>query len=211
MVSALASPFGRGIAMRRGPKTKTYVAEAAFEGNLLDRPRDVGPVPARPGAPAEISLGEWPSLGWLRAALTECGALAVLAAPRVPAISALGMGEKGGGPGASASADGGLQGAGRKLDLYPGAEHEIMMEGPAARRLVFFDRACALSKQIAARSDAGQGENNCAAAATWLWSLHGRFARIRRCHDEGRLCCVHKVREVLAEGLITERISGLAG
>ncbi|NJS40455.1 MAG: alpha/beta hydrolase, partial [Rhodobacteraceae bacterium] len=33
-------------------------------------------------------------------------------------------------------------GAGQ-LDLYPGAEHEIMMEGPATRKR-FFDRATAL-------------------------------------------------------------------
>ena len=30
-----------------------------------------------------------------------------------------------------------------QLDLYPGAEHEIMMETPAVRRR-FFDRAAAL-------------------------------------------------------------------
>jgi lysophospholipase len=88
----------------------------------------------------DLALGG-PSIGWLKAALHECAALALLPAPRVPAICALGTAEKvvdlppvhlrmAGWPGG-------------QLDLYPGAEHEIMMEGPAVRQR-FFDRAVAL-------------------------------------------------------------------
>jgi lysophospholipase len=141
VVSALASPFGQGHRYAPGTGAKTYVAEAAFEGNVLTTDRAMWDyMRAQVLAHPEISLGG-PSLGWLRAALTECQALAVLAAPKVPAISALGMGEKVVDPAPVHLRMAGW-GAG-ELDLYPGAEHEIMMEGPAARAR-FFDRACAL-------------------------------------------------------------------
>jgi lysophospholipase len=88
----------------------------------------------------ELSLGG-PSIGWLRAALQECAALAALPAPKLPAISALGTAEKVVDVPPihlrmAAWANG-------QLDLYPGAEHEIMMETPATRKR-FFDRATAL-------------------------------------------------------------------
>lgn len=141
VVSALAAPLG--LVNRYAPSTsaETYLLQAPFQDNVLttDRAmwdymrRQVEEVP-------DLALGG-PSIGWLKAALHECAALAVLPAPRVPAICALGTAEKvvdvppvhlrmAGWP------DG-------QLDLYPGAEHEIMMEGPAVRQR-FFDRAAAL-------------------------------------------------------------------
>lgn len=141
VVSALATPLG--LVNRYAPSTsaETYLLQAPFQDNVLttDRAmwdymrRQVEEVP-------ELALGG-PSIGWLKAALHECAALALLPAPRVPAICALGTAEKvvdvppvhlrmAGWP------DG-------QLDLYPGAEHEIMMEGPAVRQR-FFDRAAAL-------------------------------------------------------------------
>ncbi len=87
-----------------------------------------------------MSLGG-PSIGWLRAALTECAALSVMPAPKVPAVCALGTAEK-----VVDAAPIHLRMAGWSngaLDLYPGAEHEIIMEGPAVRAR-FFDRASAL-------------------------------------------------------------------
>ena len=87
-----------------------------------------------------LALGG-PSIGWLKAALAECGALAGMPAPRVPVICALGTAEKVVDvPPVHLRMAGWAKG---QLDLYPGAEHEIMMEGPAARKR-FFDRAAAL-------------------------------------------------------------------
>lgn len=141
VVSALAAPLG--LVNRYAPSTsaETYLLQAPFQGNVLTTDsamwdymrRQVEEVP-------DLALGG-PSIGWLKAALHECAALALLPAPRVPAICALGTAEKvvdvppvhlrmAGWP------DG-------QLDLYPGAEHEIMMEGPAVRQR-FFDRAVAL-------------------------------------------------------------------
>jgi lysophospholipase len=65
----------------------------------------------------------------------------VLPAPKVPAICALGTAEKVVDvPPVHLRMAGWANG---QLDLYPGAEHEIMMEGPAVRER-FFDRAAAL-------------------------------------------------------------------
>ena len=88
----------------------------------------------------DLALGG-PSIGWLREALTECASLAALPAPKIPVICALGTAEKVVDvPPIHLRMAGWANG---QLDLYPGAEHEIMMEGPAARAR-FFDRAVAL-------------------------------------------------------------------
>jgi lysophospholipase len=87
-----------------------------------------------------LALGG-PSIAWLREALTECASLAARPAPKVPAICALGTAEKVVDvPPIHLRMAGWSDG---QLDLYPGAEHEIMMEG-AATRARFFDRAVAL-------------------------------------------------------------------
>ena len=141
VVSALARPFGQAHRYAPGTGAKTYVAEAPFQGNVLTT--DAGMwtyMRAQIMAQPEMSLGG-PSLGWLRAALTECHALAVKPAPQVAAITAMGMLEKVVDPAPVHLRMGGW--AKGQLDLYPGAEHEIIMEGPAARAR-FFDRASAL-------------------------------------------------------------------
>jgi lysophospholipase len=141
VVTALAAPFGQTHRYAPGTGDKTYVAEAAFQGNVLTTDRAMWDyMRAQVLAHPEMSLGG-PSLGWLKAALAECGALAMLPAPKVAAICALGTAEK-----VVDAAPIHLRMAGwanGALDLYPGAEHEIMMEGPAVRAR-FFDRASAL-------------------------------------------------------------------
>ena len=141
MVTALAAPtrFAYRYAPTTGPET--YLLQVPFEGNVLTTDREmwnymrdqVKEVP-------DLALGG-PSLAWLRAALKECAALAAMPAPRVPAICALGTAEK-----VVDVHPVHLRMAGwanGQLDLYPGAEHEIIMEGPSVRKR-FFDRAAAL-------------------------------------------------------------------
>ncbi|MEZ5796286.1 MAG: alpha/beta hydrolase [Paracoccaceae bacterium] len=141
VVSALATPFGQGHRYAPGTGAKTYVAEAAFAGNVLTTDAAMWDyMRAQVLAHPEMSLGG-PSMGWLRAALSECHALAVKPAPGVPAICALGTAEKVVDPAPVHLRMAGWSAG--QLDLYPGAEHEIMMEGPAVRAR-FFDRACAL-------------------------------------------------------------------
>lgn len=141
VVSALAGPLG--LVGRYAPSTsgETYLLTAPFQGNVLTSDREMWDYMRRQVAEVpELALGG-PSIGWLKAALRECAALAAMPAPRVPAICALGTAEKVVDvPPIHLRMAGWSNG---QLDLYPGAEHEVLMEGPAARKR-FFDRAAAL-------------------------------------------------------------------
>lgn len=141
VVTVLSGLVGQRHRYAPGTGATPYVAEAAFEGNVLTT--DPGmweymrtQVLAHP----ELALGG-PSLAWLRAALAECGALSIQPSPPVPTLCALGSQEK--------VVDTGpvhlrmAHWSTGELELYPGAEHEIMME-KASVRSRFFDRAAAL-------------------------------------------------------------------
>ena len=141
VVTAVAAPLG--LKARYAPTTgpESYLLQVPFEGNVLTTDREMWDYMAEQvrAVPALGLAG--PSLAWLGAALRECSALAAMPAPDVPAICALGTAEK-----VVDVAPVHLRMAGwakGQLDLYPGAEHEIMMEGPATRAR-FFDRAAAL-------------------------------------------------------------------
>ena len=86
------------------------------------------------GQHMDLVLGG-PSMGWLHAALTECQALSAMPSPLVPAICALGTSER-----VVDTTPIHLRMRAWKngrTDLYPAAEHEIMMEGPAMRQRLF--------------------------------------------------------------------------
>lgn len=124
-----------------GTKARTYVLDQGFALNTLTTDAEMwdymrGQAMARP----ELTLGG-PSLGWLKAALVECSALALAASPDLPVITALGTAEKivDTGPVHARMA----RWPRGRLQLYPGAEHEILMEGAAARER-FADEAAAL-------------------------------------------------------------------
>ncbi|RYI32790.1 MAG: alpha/beta hydrolase [Acetobacteraceae bacterium] len=137
VVSALAAPLG--LATRYAPSTsaQTYLLQAPFEGNVLTTDREMWNYMRRQVAEVpDLALGG-PSIGWLRHALAECAALAAMPAPKVPAICALGTAEKVVDvPPVHLRMASWSNG---QLDLYPGAEHEIMMETAATRKR-FFDR-----------------------------------------------------------------------
>lgn len=141
VMSALAAPLG--LTTRYAPSTsaETYLLQVPFQGNVLTTDREMWDYMRRQVVEVpDLALGG-PSVGWLKAALHECAALAALPAPKIPAICALGTAEKVVDVPPvhlrmAAWANG-------QLDLYPGSEHEIMMEGPAVRQR-FFDRAAAL-------------------------------------------------------------------
>jgi lysophospholipase len=141
MVTAVSGLFGMAHRYAPGTGARTYLVEAPFEGNVLTTDREMwNYMRAQVVAYPELSLGG-PSLTWLRAALRECSQLAMMPAPPVPAITALGTAEK-----VVDTAPVHLRMAGwgaGQLDLYPGAEHEIIMEAASVRKR-FFDRAAAL-------------------------------------------------------------------
>lgn len=141
VVTHLSSYFGQRHRYAPGTGPITYLAEAAFQGNVLTTDPEMWEYMRRQVVDhPELALGG-PSLAWLRAALKECGALSVLPSPQVPAYCALGTAEKVVDVGPVHLRMAAWKGG--ELDLYQGAEHEIMMEGPAIRKR-FFDRAAAL-------------------------------------------------------------------
>lgn len=124
-----------------GTGAKTYVLTAPFIGNALTSNAEMWEYMVRQAkAHPDLALGG-PSLGWVKAALTECHALTHLPSPDLAAVCALGTQEKivDVGPVHARMA----RWSRGTLDLYPGAEHEVLMEGPAARAR-FFDSAAAL-------------------------------------------------------------------
>lgn len=140
-VSTLSRLVGAGGRYAPGTGEASYVLAAPFLANTLTTDQAMWDYMVTQGRThPDLTLGG-PSLGWLRAALVECLALARQPSPAVPAICALGMQEKivDGGP-IHARMAAWPQG---ELHLYPACEHEVMMETPAIRAR-FFDEACAL-------------------------------------------------------------------
>jgi lysophospholipase len=140
-VSALAAPLGLGARYAPSTGREVYLLQAEFEGNVLTTDREQWSYMRNQLREAPDLALAGPSMTWLSAALRECAALALLPAPAVPAITALGTAEKVVDvPPVHLRMAGWANG---QLDLFPGAEHEIMMEG-AATRSRFFDRAASL-------------------------------------------------------------------
>lgn len=141
VVGSLARPLG--FAHRYAPTTggQAYLLQFPFEGNVLTSDREMWDYMRRQLVEKpELALGG-PSIGWLQAALRECAALGALPSPKVPVICAFGTAERVVDvPPIHLRMAGWANG---QLDLYPGSEHEIMMEGPAVRTR-FFDRAARL-------------------------------------------------------------------
>ncbi len=140
-VSQLSAWLGQSHRFAPGTAQQTYVAETGFGGNVLTTDPDMwmymkAQVTARP----ELALGG-PSVGWVHAALTECRALSLMPAPGVPCVTWLGSSEQVVDPGPVHLRMAGWRGG--RLEIVPGAEHEIMMETPA-RRAMFFDGAATL-------------------------------------------------------------------
>lgn len=141
VVTTLAGWLGQ--THRYAPTTTgvSYLVTTPFQGNVLTQDPEMYAWMKRQlvEAPA-LQLGG-PSLGWLAAAMAECGALAVLPSPNLPVICALGMGEAVVDP-VPVHQRMARWGTGQ-LDLYPGAAHEIPVEVPAVRRR-FHERAVTL-------------------------------------------------------------------
>ncbi len=131
-----------GQAFRYVPSTSPfgYVPTAPFKGNLLTKDAAMFDwMKAHLRAQPDLGLGG-PSMGWLHEGLTECSALAALPSPDIPARCALGTDERIVDlPPIRARMQAWPRG---HLDIYPKAEHEVMMETPAQRRR-FYDSTMA--------------------------------------------------------------------
>jgi lysophospholipase len=140
-LSALSRMVGQAHRYAPGTTNQTYVAQFPFAGNVLTTDADMYAYMKRQVLTCpELSLGG-PSMGWLNAALAECADLARQPAPNLPALCALGTSEKVVDPLPIHRRMAGWPKG--RLDLYPGAEHEVIMELPAHRDR-FLDSAAAL-------------------------------------------------------------------
>jgi lysophospholipase len=141
VVSTLSRWFG--FAHLRMPTTpvKTLVIEAPFGGNNLTTDEGMWNYMRRQAlAHPDLTLGG-PSLGWMKAALREGAALAALPSPTIPAVCAYGSLERIVETAPIHSRM--IQWPGGRLDLYDGAEHEVLMERPGIRE-PFVNSAVAL-------------------------------------------------------------------
>lgn len=152
LLSTTARPFawlithsGRllGLSHHYVPSTGpvTYVASAPFTGNVLTTDEGMWRyMKAQITGVPDLALGG-PSLNWLHEAIDECSALARLPSPAMPTLTMLGGNERV--VDARPVHERMNRWPGGRLELVPGAEHELMMETPA-RRALFFDAACAV-------------------------------------------------------------------
>lgn len=141
VVTALAGPLRFGTLYAPTTSAECYVLDTPFDENVLTGDREMwaymrGQLEAEP----QMTLGG-PTITWLGLALRECAELLAAPAPKVPTICALGTLEQiVDVPKVHLRMAAWANG---QLDLYPGAQHEIMMEGPSVRSR-FFDRAASL-------------------------------------------------------------------
>ncbi|MBI1219712.1 MAG: alpha/beta fold hydrolase [Rhodobacteraceae bacterium] len=119
----------------------TYTAAAPFADNVLTTDESMWAyMKAQITGVPELSLGG-PSLHWLQESIDECAALSALPSPTVPVLTVIGGNERVVDPGPVTERM--RRWPGGRLEVVPGAEHEMMMETPA-RRAHFFDAATAL-------------------------------------------------------------------
>ena len=139
VATRLATRFGAPYLYAPSTGPIPYVTAVPFIGNMLTTDPDMWAYMLRhlKGEP-KLAMGG-PTMGWLRAALTECAALARLPCPDLSAYVGLGTHERVVDPVPIQARMPVWQGG--TLELYQGDEHELLMERDRER---FLDRVTAL-------------------------------------------------------------------
>ena len=130
-----APRLGLGHHLAPGTKPETYVLAEPFDDNTLTRDADMyGYMRHQMTTYPQLCLGG-PSLRWLNEALVEMAGLARRPAPPQPCLTYLGTQERIVCPARiAARMDGWADSA---LRYVQGGEHEVMMDTPATRAMVF--------------------------------------------------------------------------
>lgn len=135
------SALGLGARLMPSTSAESYVATQDFAGNALTTDPDMyGLMRRQLAACPDFALGG-PTMGWMRAALRETAELARHPSPDLPCLTFLGSAEKI--VDKAAIRDRMARWPRGTLEEPAGAEHEVLMEGPALRERVF-DRIAAL-------------------------------------------------------------------
>lgn len=143
-LAAVMHRSGQGHRLTPTTTRASYVLHTGFRGNMLTRdPEMWGWMRQHLIRHPDLALGG-PSLTWLHAAFTEMRALDGLASPACPALAAVGSAERIICTRAIRRRMARWPGA--RQEVYPNAEHEVMMEVPRHRDrfhqscLTLFDR-----------------------------------------------------------------------
>lgn len=140
-ITTLARRLGQGHRLTPGTAPFSYAATVDFAVNDLTSDLDEFLCLRRQlTAHPELALGG-PTLHWLGEAIAETGWIRRQPCPALPVAVGLGSAERIVDPGAIRRMAARWPGA--RLDLYPGARHEILLEAPV-HRTAFLDRALAL-------------------------------------------------------------------
>jgi len=127
--------LGFGHHLAPGTKAETYVLAEPFDDNSLTRDAQMFAYMQRQmTSHPDLALGG-PSLRWLNAALVEMAHLARRPAPGQPCLTYLGSHERIVCPDRIIARMGSWPEG--RLDMVQGGEHEVMMDTPATRALVF--------------------------------------------------------------------------
>lgn len=163
LVTAASGHVGLGHLYAPGTHTRNYVMTTPFEGNQLTRDAGMYAYMRRQlEAHPELGLGG-PSLHWVHEGLAEIRAFRSAALPRLPVYIGVGGGERIVDVAAVREMAGRWPGA--AFEVFPGAEHELLMELPevrlafTARAAALFDRAAGATAPAAvtARANAAAG------------------------------------------------------
>lgn len=127
-----------------GTNKTSYVGDAEFKGNSLTKDPDMfrymqNQIAKHP----ELGLGG-PSLHWLNEAMREANRFERMPSPNIPTLAFLGTDEQIVDSDAIKNRMQNWPSA--RLEMLPGAEHEVMMETPE-RRQKFFDETAAFFEQ----------------------------------------------------------------
>jgi len=134
-ISGLSRKMGFDHALAPGQSAQSYISRVGFAENTLTSDRDMfefmrWQLDAHP----ELELGG-PSLRWLNESLHEMRSLKKIASPELPCLTFLGTEEAIVDPAAIRARMGNWQMGG--LQLVNAGRHEVMMETPAMRKVVF--------------------------------------------------------------------------
>jgi lysophospholipase len=154
-ITAASRPLGFGLRATPGTGGNSYVLSRSFEENDLTSDAEMfGYMRRQLSEQPELGLSG-PTLIWLHEALREIRALGRRPAPPVPALTFLGTDERIVSPDAIQARMQSWHGG--ELRVIEGARHEVMMERPEIRRLVFDSAADHFSRHGSReRSGAGQ-------------------------------------------------------
>ena len=134
-LAVVAPRVGMGHRLPPSTRYENYVTRHPFEDNVLTTDREMyDMMRAQIAAHPELALGG-PTLTWLREALKATRMMAARPAPDMPCLTVLGGAERI--VDVDRVRDRMAAWPGGELLVVPDAEHEVMMEGPEVRKLIF--------------------------------------------------------------------------